>query len=256
LQTSGHPPILDFDPSREAIIEPTRHIAPIGAPEHCVFCFFHEVIDALVAGGRTREIRVLCWEDVPRTVYELDVDGRRVAIMHPGVGSPVAAASLEAAIALGCRKFVACGGAGVLDRTLAVGHLLVPQTAVRDEGTSYHYLAPGEPACASADAVAAIEATLRRRGVPYLVAPTWTTDGVYRETPAKVRMRREQGCLSVDMEAAAFFAVAQFRGVPFGQILYGGDDVSGSEWDRRGWNERTTVREGLFWLAVEACLSM
>jgi hypothetical protein len=64
------------------------------------------------------------------------------------------------------------------------------------------------------------------------------------------------------MEAAAFFAVAQFRGVPFGQMLYGGDDVSGSEWDQRGewdasgWHGRRSVRERLFWLAAEACLAL
>jgi hypothetical protein len=56
------------------------------------------------------------------------------------------------------------------------------------------------------------------------------------------------------MEAAAFFAVAQFRGVTFAQLLYGGDDVSGDLWDDRGWGSRHTVREKLFWLAAEACL--
>jgi hypothetical protein len=55
------------------------------------------------------------------------------------------------------------------------------------------------------------------------------------------------------MEAAAFFAVARFRRVTFGQILYGGDDVSSDTWDPRGWNTRATVREKLFWLAAEAC---
>ncbi len=57
-------------------------------------------------------------------------------------------------------------------------------------------------------------------------------------------------------EAAAFFAVAEFRGVVFGQILYGGDDVSGTEWDHRNWNKRTRTREDLFWLAAEACLKL
>jgi hypothetical protein len=56
------------------------------------------------------------------------------------------------------------------------------------------------------------------------------------------------------MEAAALFAVAQFRGVTLAQILYGGDDVSGDEWDARRWHSRAGVRERLFWLAAEACL--
>jgi len=62
--------------------------------------------------------------------------------------------------------------------------------------------------------------------------------------------------LTVEMEAAAFFAVAEFRGVPFAQVLYGGDDVSGAEWDDRRWKSRTEVRQALFELAVEACLEL
>jgi len=104
--------------------------------------------------------------------------------------------------------------------------------------------------------VAAIERTLQTRGVPYMLGKTWTTDAIFRETPAKVQLRRSEGCLTVEMEAAAFFAVAQFRGVTFAQMLYGGDDVSGAEWDARGWSKRMPVRERLFWLAAEACLAI
>ena len=192
----------------------------------------------------------------PAPIYGLEVDGRRIALMHPGVGAPLAAGFLEEAIALGCRKIIACGGAGVLDRSIAVGHLLVPTHAVRDEGTSYHYLPAGEAAAAAPQAVAAIQATLEAHATAYLLTQTWTTDGLYRETPARVQRRRAQGCLAVEMEAAALFAVAQFRGVTFGQILYGGDDVSTSQWDERGWISRASLREQLLWLSVEACLRL
>ena len=62
---------------------------------------------------------------------------------------------------------------------------------------------------------------------------TWTTDAFFRETPAKVARRREQGCITVEMEASAMFACAAFRGVVYGQLLYAGDDVSADEWDHR-----------------------
>ena len=58
------------------------------------------------------------------------------------------------------------------------------------------------------------------------------------------------------MEAAALMAVAQYRKVTFGQILYGGDDLSGEEWDIRGWQSREEVRENLFWLCADACLKL
>lgn len=92
--------------------------------------------------------------------------------------------------------------------------------------------------------------------VPYRLGKTWTTDAPYRETPRKISMRKNEGCLTVEMEAASLMAVAQFRQVAFGQILYGGDDLSGVEWDNRDWQSRDDVRQKLFWLAADACLCL
>jgi uridine phosphorylase len=249
-------PILEFDSTPEAMLEPKRLIKPRDVPEHAVACFFQDVISKLAESHAARVVKHLRSEIGTHPVYELEVDGRRLAVFHPGVGAPLCAAMLEEVIALGCQKFVACGGAGVLEPDIAVGHVLVPVSAVRDEGTSYHYLPPGREVSAAPKAVAAIEEALQADGVEYLVTKTWTTDAIYRETSRKIRRRKEEGCVTVEMEAAAFFAVAQFRGVPFGQILYGGDDLSGAQWDSRHWNSHTSIREKLFWLAAEACLRM
>ncbi len=249
-------PILEFDPSPQAMIQPERVLNPIDIAEHCVFCFFQDVITALREDGRLRPIHTLYSEIGPNPVYEMEMDGRRLAVMHPGLGSAMAAGFMEEIIALGCRKFIACGGAGVLDGTLALGHVVVPDTAVRDEGASYHYLPGTAVAVASATAVAAIQNTLTRHHVPFVVGKTWTTDGVYRETKTIVARRQRAGCLTVEMETAAFCAVAQLRGVLFGQILYGGDDLTGDEWDNRSWQSRADIRQNLFQLAAEACLSL
>ena len=249
-------PILEFDSSRRAIIEPSRILKSIDAPKHCVVCFFQEVIDQVVKDKHARIIKNFGWEDGSHPLYEIKLRGKRLAILHPGVGAALAAALLEDVIALGCRKFIACGGAGVLNREIAVGHIVVPTAAVRDEGVSYHYLPPGREVSATPRAVAAIKRTLRAHQIDFVTGKTWTTDAPYRETIGKVKLRREEGCLTVEMEAAAFFAVAKFRRVPFAQMLYGGDDVSSEEWDPRGWTRRASVREKMFWLAAEACLSL
>jgi len=247
-------PILEHDPTLPAIIEPRRVYKAIDVPKHCVLCFFQDVIDDLVRNG-AREVHVERWETGGHPVYEVDFNGRRLAVLHPRVGAPVSAAMLELMIALGARKFIACGGAGVLDSKIAVGHIVVPNSAIRDEGTSYHYLPPSREVGPHPRALAAIEKTLKRNGMEYIVAKTWTTDAILRETRPRMLARRREGCLTVEMEAAAFFAVAQFRGVQFGQILYGGDDLSGDDWDPRNWN-RHQIRERLFTLAAEACLSL
>lgn len=248
-------PILEFDPAPQAFIEPSRIIKPLPAlPEHCVLCFFNDVIRAVCTDDHC--VHHLGSEIGRNPVYVLEYEGRRFAVIHPGVGAPLAVGVLEEAIALGCRKFIACGGAGALNADLTVGHLMIPLAAVRDEGTSYHYLPPGREVAASAEGVDAIRQTLDAHAIPYVVGKTWTTDAIYRETPAKIARRRAEGCITVEMEASAFFAVAQFRGVTFAQILYGGDDLSGDSWDHRNWLKRTSTREKLLWLSAEACLKL
>jgi uridine phosphorylase len=221
-----------------------------------VICFFHEVFAALLQAGELRVLHTLSSEIGVHPVYEWHVGERRVALFHPGVGAPLAANLLEEVIALGARNFIACGGAGVLDSSIALGQAIIPTAAIRDEGTSYHYLPPAREVEPSPKGVAALEVVLKERGVPYLLGKAWTTDAIYRETPAKVKRRKQEGCLAVEMEAAALFAVAQFRGVVLALLLYGGDDVGGSDWDHRHWDKTTTVREKLLRLAAEACLRL
>ncbi len=249
-------PILEFDNAPEAILEPKRIIKPIDAPKHAVACFFQDVITKLSQQHKAHVIKHLKSEIGNHPVFEIEVEGRRLAVFHPGVGAPLAVGMLEEVIALGCSKFIACGGAGVLDGNLAVGHIIVPDNAIRDEGTSYHYLAPGREVSASPAGVAAIEKVLQAHHCEYIVGKTWTTDALYRETSTKVQRRRDEGCITVEMEAASFFAVAQFRDVTFAQLLYSGDDVSSEKWDSRHWDTHTSVREKLFWLAAEACLML
>jgi uridine phosphorylase len=249
-------PILEFDPCREAVIEPSTVRRGVDMPEKAVFCFFHEVIASVVKAGEAHLLFQIPSEMGKHPVYELEKAGQRIALLQPGIGAPFAAGFLEEIIAHGSRKFIVCGGCGVLDGAIARGHVLVPTSAVRDEGTSYHYLPPGREVGPTPSALAAIEDALRDLGIEYLPIKTWTTDAIYRETRDKVNQRLAEGCLTVEMEAAALFAVAQFRGVELGQLLYAGDDLSGEIWDPRGWNSHDTAREQLFRLATEACVRL
>ncbi|MBN2549051.1 MAG: nucleoside phosphorylase [Anaerolineales bacterium] len=250
------PPILEYDPTLEAITEPSRLVRPRDVPEHCVICFFKEVIEEAAREKNAVVVVENRWEDGPHALYEIAHQGKRLAFWHSPVGAPAAAGLLEEAIAFGCRKFIVCGGCGVLEKGIAVGHLIVVSAALRDEGLSYHYLPPGREVAAHPQGVEALVASLQESGLPYCTGKTWTTDAPYRETRPMVEQRRAEGCIAVEMEAAGLMAVAQFREVILGQVLYGGDDLSGSEWDNRGWQSRSDIRRALFWLAVEACLRL
>jgi uridine phosphorylase len=249
-------PILEYDGAREAILEPAKVIESIDVPEHCVICFFAEVIESLVDSHDAKILAHSISQIGKHPLYEIDYEGHRLAFFHPGIGAPLAIGLLEETIARGCRKFMVCGGCGVLEKQIAVGHLLLPVSALRDEGTSYHYLPPSREIEMDPHVAAAIEAVLQRHGLEYLKTRTWTTDAIYRETQQKAAIYREQGCLAVEMEASAFFAVAKFRNVLLGQILYGGDAVLQDAWDGRTWSSREDIRRNLFWLAAEAVFEL
>lgn len=249
-------PILEFDPNPQAILNPRHNTGEPLLPARGVLCFFADVLRDLVAAGTLTEIGCLYSEIGRNPIYGLEYEGQPVFVFHPGVGAPLAVGFLEEAIALGGSKFIACGGCGVLNKEIMAGHALVLHSAVRAEGTSYHYLPPAREVEASPSAVSGLQGVLERRGVPYITGKAWTTDAIYRETEALREQRLAEGCEVVEMEAAAFFAVAQFRGVTFGQLVYGGDLVIPEGWDKRAWNDRFDTRHALFWLAVEAAAGL
>lgn len=244
-------PLLEFDPDKAALIEPQTYPVTGEVPEHAVMCFFQEVIDDVCGDGKAERVAVFRWAHGDSVLYRLQTSNGPVAVFRPGVGAPLCCGLFEDAIATGCRKFVACGGAGAVIPRLALGHIIVPEAAIRDEGTSYHYLPSSRRVHADPTAVAAAVDVLTERGIPHVVGTTWTTDAPYRETRAKIAARRDEGAITVEMETAAFLAVAQHRGVRFAQYLYAGDDVSGDAWDHRSWHT-ASARRDLFELALEA----
>lgn len=249
-------PILHFDPNAEALLNPKDVCPEIDLPGHVVMCFFREVIEKVVKEHNAKLIYTFSCESSDHPLYEMDYQGKRVAFITPGVGAPMAVGLMEEVIQMGGRHFMAVGGCGVLEKEIATGQVLVPVTAIRGEGVSYHYLPATHEINMNFRPQMAIEMTLKEHKVPFDRVKTWTTDAFFRETPAKVAYYREQGAQVVEMETSAFMAVSEFRGVEFGQILYGGDLVHPDGWDKRAWNHKRDVRESLFWLAVEACLAL
>jgi uridine phosphorylase len=249
-------PLLEYDPTPSAYLEPEAHRRRAQLPERGVVTWFGDVLREVTAG--LEPVYRLRWEDGLYPVWVLERGGTDVVVCNVGCTAPLAAANYDALVAMGCTKVVACGGAGTLVAGFDVGHVVVPTAALRDEGTSYHYLPAerGRTVAPTAGALAAVLAELDANGVPYEQGLTWTTDGVFRETAVKVARRRDEGCLTVEMEAAALFAVAEFRGATIAQLLYCGDDLSAEAWDHRGWDRQESVRRHLFERAVGAVLRL
>ncbi len=249
--------ILHFDPDPSALIHPRGNYNGRRCPKHAVLCYCHEIVHRIGARSSSRIVRRLRTEMGDLPIYRVRLAGQALILVQPGVGGPLAATCLENVIAMGCTQIIACGGAGVLNGETTPGEFIVPDRAVRDEGTSYHYLPPDAQAKPCPAAARALISTLTAAGEPFHVGSTWTTDAFYRETPGKIRMRREAGCLSVEMEAASLMAVAQFRGVQLACLFYAADDVSGTHWNQRIWKSGDGhVRQRMLKHAVKACFSM
>jgi uridine phosphorylase len=247
-------PVTEFDPDRGSILMPDPFAIGVGTlvPARGVLCFFQDVLDELKAVGQLVEIGHLKSEMGKHPVYRYGENSGAVTVIQPGVGAPLAAAFLEELIACGVTKFTVCGGAGVLTPDIVCGHPVILTSAVRDEGTSFHYLPPSREVKPHKDAVNALKKACEETGVEYRLGKAWTTDAIYRETRSKRQARIAEGCEVVEMEAAALFAVSKFREIRLGQIVYGGDLVIPEGWDSRDWFKRSPTRHLMFELAVKA----
>lgn len=250
-------PLFEFDPCKTAFINAENDLASQNIPplttKVAVVCFFKEAIEKYVSEHECQSVCYLHSELVDVPVY-LDV-GNNILFMQGCVGGPLAVAEIEILSYLGVKKIITCGGAGVLNE-LAVGHLMIPVSAVRDEGASYHYAKPSYEIEPDFALVNKIKELLDEKKLPYVEGKTWTTDAAYRETKEKVQLRRQQGCICVEMECASFFAVGSFRNVAVASVLYGGDSLSNEEWDNREWNKRSDIRIQLMNTIMEMAIKI
>ena len=120
-------PLLEFDPDRDAIIEPSKVIKHRDLPENCVLCFFREVIEQAREKLHAKSLHPLVSEMGEIPVFSAEYNGRTLGIAPGFVGAPLAAGHFEELIARGGRRFIVCGGAGVLDKSIGSGDSCVVQ---------------------------------------------------------------------------------------------------------------------------------
>lgn len=134
---------------------------------------------------------------------------------------------------------------------IKVGQILVVDGAIRDEGFSYHYIAPSRYIYTEPKVTDSIVRYLDDNSISYIRGITWTTDAMFRETHDRIARRKAEGAKIVEMEQAGCIAVARCRGLAYGALIYGGDDVSQDEWSNRSWQSRKGIRYNLVALCKE-----
>lgn len=224
--------VLDnFDPSKEAFLNPGDFTKPVpDFPETCITVFSEILMEKLISEGNALEIASLYSENNILPIYKVEYKGKSIGIYMSRVGGPASAAGFEEVIAMGAQNLVLFGCSGILDGN-AGGKIIVPTSAIRDEGTSYHYLPPQEEICVGKKENEVLVSCLERLSYPYIKGKVWTTDAIYRETKKAIHLRKNQGCLGVEMECASMLAVANFRNVSLLSFFYGADRLDGPAWD-------------------------
>ena len=150
-----------------------------------------------------------------------------VLLVCPSMDSAASSTELELLIASGIDKIVAFGTCGAMDKNIAKNTLIIPTSAVREEGVSYHYLPPSDEVDQTQKSIKTIEQVFISNGASYLLGKVWTTDAVYRETAKKLKLMKYKGAIAVDMEMASLLAVAEFRKIDFAGFLITDDNIDG-----------------------------
>jgi uridine phosphorylase len=171
----------------------------------------------------------------------------------PGFGASTAVMTLEELAAFGIKKFVNLGTAGGLQQNMNFGDIVICDRAIRDEGTSHHYVPVEKYAFSSPELTENLCTAFERKGIQYSRGTSWTTDAPYRETIEELRQYRSDGVATVEMEASALFAVGAYRGASVSSIFTISDILSEEDWNQ-GYHstEKLESLKQIFEVALEA----
>jgi uridine phosphorylase len=243
----------------DSMIEPADYVAymrriqrfpTFRMPESVVLCYQRSLMEHIVKEHKTSKGDGFLSE----MLLLDDTDGRIGVMGKFGIGAPAAVAVMEELIVCGVKRFLTVGTAGTLQKDIQVGDLVVCEKAIRDEGTSHHYLPAAKYAHPSESLTNQVMQALTALGKSFRYGSTWTTDAPYRETIAEARQYQAEGVCTVEMEASALFAVASHRKVEVASVFTVTDSLADLKWhpDFHGAKPQT----GLEVLYKAACMAL
>ena len=249
----------EFDECLTSTFNPSdvENIIP-NFPKVGITCFSKKLLDRYVEIFNGEKIAELSNANGKVPVYKIVYKDMELALFMSRVGASACTVAYEEVLAMGLEKLIMFGTCGVLDRNIEDLAIIIPFSAIRDEGTSYHYMKASEEIIVNEKYVSEFIDILSANNVSYVKGKVWTTDAPYRETRAKVLKRKEQGCVCVDMECSAMSAVAKFRNKELFHFFYAADNLDSTTWDRRslGNDDRLSEKEKIIYLVLELALKM
>lgn len=223
----------DFDESPE-ILQPNLRNQPIkNFPKIIIAPFYGQLVQKFAIDNGLRIIGNSHSLNGANYVYLYKFHEIPIGIIMAPVGAPQCIATMEDLRIMGATNFITFGTCGVLDNTIGRGKIAIPKTAVRDEGTSYHYQPASESISLSQKTLIRMEKAFEHSNIPFIEGKTWTTDAIYRETKNIFDQRKKAGCSFVDMEASAIIAWAKFRGIDAYPFFTTADNLDSKMWEVR-----------------------
>ncbi|MCC7491010.1 MAG: nucleoside phosphorylase [Fimbriimonadaceae bacterium] len=195
-------------------------------PRVCVLDFDGDLTDHLVATGRAQPCPA--WACFHTVLYRVVVEAVEYGLIPRTIGGPYAVFVAEQLAVSGTAVILGLASAGSVSPELPIPSVVVATAALRDEGTSFHYLPPSPDVSAPSTAPPILAEEIASAGLPVRLGLVWSTDAPYRETAAAVDLARRAGALAVEMQAAPLFAFAQARGVAVALAAHVTNRVGGS----------------------------
>lgn len=249
----------EFDKTKESTFDPFEVINVINDfPKIGITFFSKKLMDRFVEKFNPIEIAKTSSANGNTPIYKINYKGKDVAVYMSRVGAPACSIDYEEILAMGLKKLIMFGTCGVLDKNIQDLSVIIPTTAVRDEGTSYHYMPASDEVSVNEKYIEEFKEILDIHNYSYTEGKVWTTDAIYRETRNKVLERKKAGCICVDMECSAMSAVSKFRRKDFFQFFYAADNLDDAKWDARslGDDDKLSEKEKIILLALELTIKM
>jgi purine-nucleoside phosphorylase len=249
----------EFDECKTSTFDPEEvENVILNFPKIGITCFSKKLIDRYVETFEGEQIALIRNANGKIPVYKINYKGVDIALYMSRVGAPACIISYEEVMVMGLEKLIMFGTCGVLDSSIDDLGIIIPNSAMRDEGTSYHYSKSSDEIKVNEKYKEEFIEILNNKNIPYVEGKVWTTDAPYRETRNKVLKRKEQGCICVDMECSAMHTVAKFRNKDLFQFFYAADNLDSVKWDQRslGNDDKLSEKEKIIYLALELALKM
>ena len=247
--------LQEFDKNNKAVLDPLELYKPIkNFPKIAVSCFSSATFNRMRSDLKADEIIAeISFANLKINVYKATYKNVSIALYTSYVGAAGCVSMTENIFAFGAEKIVLFGNCGVLDKTIEDCGIIIPTSALRDEGTSFHYASESNEIIVNPKYIENFKQILSDAGINYRTGKTWTTDGFWRETRDKVQRRKEAGAICVEMECSAMAALAQFRHKDIFQFFYAGDNLDAPKWEARSIDSATNleVKDTVAKLALE-----